>query len=71
MARDLDDDRGGSELLQTAEIVIRLIVSFLLTPKVGIDLDDDVRARAFARRYLRPMLAASDGTLTPKQDQHQ
>lgn len=71
MARDLDDDRGGPELLETAEIVVRLIVSFLLTPKVGIDLNDDACARAFARRYLRPMLAASDGTLTPKQDQRQ
>lgn len=60
MARDLDDDRGGQELLEAAEIVVRLIVSFLLTSKVTIDLDDDARARSFARRYLRPMLMGPD-----------
>lgn len=68
MARDLADDRGGPELLHTAEIVVRLIVSFLLIPNVTIGLDDDAAARAFARRYLRPMLAAPDGTLTIKKE---
>jgi AcrR family transcriptional regulator len=60
MALDADENRSAPELLATAEIVVRLIVSFLLTPRVIIDLDDDEQARAFARRYLVPMLATPD-----------
>lgn len=56
MARVRGERRGRAELLATAEVVVRLIVSFLLTPRVTIDLDDPDQARAFARRYLCPML---------------
>lgn len=68
LARDFDDDRGGPELLHTAEIVVRLLLSFVLTPRVNIDLEDDEAAREFARLYLRPMLAAPDGTLNLEKD---
>lgn len=70
MARDLDDDRGRSELLSTAEVVVRLIVSFLLTPKVTIDLEHTDQVRAFALHFLRPMLATPDGTLTLRKRKH-
>lgn len=49
-------DRGRHELQTTAELVVRLILSFLLTPQFAIDLDDPDKARAFASRYLGPIL---------------
>jgi AcrR family transcriptional regulator len=39
-----------------AELIVRLCHSFLLTPEGAIALDDDRRARAFASRYLVPIL---------------
>jgi AcrR family transcriptional regulator len=51
-----DDDRGEEELLTVAEIVVRLVLSFLLTPQTTVDLDDPEKAREFALRYLRPLL---------------
>ena len=56
IARELDDDRGGEELLTAADIVVRLILSFLLSPPQTVDLDDPVAAREFALRYVAPIL---------------
>src|SRR4029077_6348142 len=39
-----------------AELVVRLTVSFLLTPDSCIALDTDDDARAFVRTYLLPVL---------------
>jgi TetR/AcrR family transcriptional regulator, repressor for uid operon len=39
-----------------AEIFVRLVASFVLTPDGGVRLDDDARARAYARRHLAPLL---------------
>ena len=39
-----------------ADVMVRLILSYLLTPQTLVDLDDPDAARAFALRYLRPVL---------------
>jgi AcrR family transcriptional regulator len=39
-----------------AEIMVRIVMSFLLNPTSCVDLADDEAARSFARRYLAPML---------------
>lgn len=41
-----------------AEIMVRIVMSFLLNPTSCVELTDDEAARAFARRYLAPMLRA-------------
>ncbi len=56
LARELDDDRGADELLTVSEIVVRLILSFLLTPQAPFDLNDPKQTRSFASRYLAPLL---------------
>lgn len=63
LAKDYDDNRGGEELLVAAELVARLVLSFLLTPATLVPLDDPAAARRFAVRYLGPMLggAATSG----------
>jgi len=52
----VDPGRDPEEFRGVAEIVVRLILSFLLTPQSSFDLDEPTEARAFARRYLRPLL---------------
>jgi AcrR family transcriptional regulator len=59
LAPEFDDDRSEEELLTVAEIVVRLILSFLLTPQTTVDLDDPEQAREFAQRYLRPLLTGN------------
>jgi AcrR family transcriptional regulator len=61
LARELDDTRPGEELLLSAELVVRLLISFLLTPQTLVDLDDPTAARRFAEHYLRPLLAGETG----------
>ena len=39
-----------------AELMVRVAVSFLLNPESCIELDDIDQTRAFARRYLAPLL---------------
>jgi AcrR family transcriptional regulator len=51
-----DDSRTQLELLEVAEVTVRIIVSFLLTPSQNVALGDDDAARSFARRYLVPPL---------------
>lgn len=60
LAREFDGDgRGAHELLVVAELVVRLMISFALTPQTAVDLDDPDAARAFAIRYLQPLLSGS------------
>ncbi|MBO2458413.1 TetR/AcrR family transcriptional regulator [Actinomadura violacea] len=54
-AAQLQGDAGAFDPEVVAEILIRLTHSLLLTPEGHIPLDDD-GARAFARRYLTPMI---------------
>ena len=60
LARELDDDYTDAELLTAAEIVVRLILSFLLTPQTHAGLDDREQMRVFALRYLAPILYGAD-----------
>ena len=50
------DRRSGAELALAAELTVRLVISFLLTPDSVANLDDADAARAFAGRYLAPLL---------------
>ncbi len=56
LVRDYDDQRSTEDSRIVADIVVRLLLSFLLTPQTLVDLDDPDQARAFALRYLRPVL---------------
>lgn len=56
---NLDDDRPPQDLSIVADVVVRLMLSYLLTPQTLIDLDDPDAARTFALRYLRPVLVGS------------
>jgi len=57
MAKDNPGDpRSRAELTVATELVVRLVISFLLTPQSVADLDDADAARAFAGRYLAPLL---------------
>jgi AcrR family transcriptional regulator len=56
---DLADDRTPEDLSAVADVVVRLILSYLLTPPTLVDLDDPDQARAFAMRYLRPVLVGA------------
>lgn len=61
-ARLLDipgDDRAPEELAMVADVAVRLLLSYLLTPQTLVDLDDPDEARAFALRYLRPVLVGA------------
>ncbi|MFN3339123.1 MAG: TetR/AcrR family transcriptional regulator, partial [Dietzia sp.] len=61
MSTSLDDSRTHEELLVAAEVAVRLVISFVLTPSTTIDLDDPDVARDFARRHLGPHLRAGRG----------
>ncbi|MEU4658989.1 TetR/AcrR family transcriptional regulator [Streptomyces sp. NPDC023723] len=52
------EGRPDSDPRPVAELMVRVAVSFLLNPAGCIELDDADQARAFARRYLAPLLAA-------------
>lgn len=41
---------------QTAELLVRLTLSFVLTPDSTVALDDDDALRAFARRHVLPLV---------------
>lgn len=62
ISRTAPDSRSHSEHLVVAELTVRLVVSFVLTPSVNIDLDDPEVSRAFARDHLGPLLGAPTGT---------
>ena len=61
ISRTVGDSRSYEELLVVAELTVRLVVSFVLTPSTTIDLDDPEVARAFARNHLGPLLAGQAG----------
>jgi AcrR family transcriptional regulator len=50
------DRRSDAELALAAELTVRLVISFLLTPQTVAELDDADAAREFAGRYLAPLL---------------
>lgn len=56
-----DDTRTQLELLEVAEVTVRVIVSFVLTPSQNVALGDDDALRSFARRYLVPPLLGLAG----------
>jgi AcrR family transcriptional regulator len=48
---------------EVAELLVRLTLSFILTPESCIRLETDAEARAFVRRHLLPALGAAPGSL--------
>lgn len=52
------EGRSDSDPRPVAELMVRVAVSFLLNPAGCIELDDEEQSRAFARRYLAPLLDA-------------
>ncbi|MFF0679287.1 TetR/AcrR family transcriptional regulator [Streptomyces tendae] len=52
------EGRPGDDPRPVAELMVRVAVSFLLNPAGCIEMDDEDQARAFARRYLAPLLNA-------------
>lgn len=60
LLRDSGGTRTAEETEIVADILVRLLLSFILTPQTLVDLDDPDEARAFALRYLRPVLVGSD-----------
>jgi AcrR family transcriptional regulator len=68
-ARQFLADRLGREVAEgrlqpldvevAGELLVRLVLSFLLTPESVVKLDDPQAARDFARRYLAPPLHVS------------
>ena len=56
VARKRAEGRPESDPEPVAELMVRVAVSFLLNPVSCIELDDIDQTRAFARRYLVPLL---------------
>jgi AcrR family transcriptional regulator len=56
VARDFPEGRSGADLSVATELVVRLVISFLLTPQSVAELENFDGARAFAGRYLAPLL---------------
>ncbi|MFF3504663.1 TetR/AcrR family transcriptional regulator [Streptomyces sp. NPDC003247] len=52
------EGRPDSDPRPVAELMVRVAVSFLLNPASCIEMEDEDQARAFARRYLAPLLDA-------------
>ncbi|MGW1064163.1 TetR family transcriptional regulator [Streptomyces aureus] len=52
------EGRPEEDLRPVAELMVRVAVSFLLNPAGCIEMEDEDQARAFARRYLAPLLDA-------------
>ena len=44
------------DLLTVAELMLRVAWTFLLNPRGGLDVTDEDAVRAYARRYLAPMV---------------
>ncbi|RCW38494.1 TetR family transcriptional regulator [Halopolyspora algeriensis] len=49
-------DNGAFDPVQIAEIMARIVVSFVVTEDSSIELDTDEDLRRFARRYLVPLV---------------
>ncbi|MGW5003804.1 TetR/AcrR family transcriptional regulator [Streptomyces hydrogenans] len=52
------EGRADEDPRPLAELMVRVAVSFLLNPASCIEMEDEEQARAFARRYLAPLLDA-------------
>jgi AcrR family transcriptional regulator len=52
------EGRPDDDPRPVAELMVRVAVSFLLNPAGCIEMEDEDQARAFARRYLAPLLNA-------------
>ncbi|WP_320777165.1 TetR/AcrR family transcriptional regulator [Streptomyces sp. CRN 30] len=52
------EGRPDDDPRPVAELMVRVAVSFLLNPASCIEMEDEDQARAFARRYLAPLLDA-------------
>ena len=52
------EGRPDEDPRPVAELMVRVAVSFLLNPASCIEMEDEDQARAFARRYLAPLLDA-------------
>ncbi|MEV7303655.1 TetR/AcrR family transcriptional regulator [Streptomyces clavifer] len=52
------EGRPETDPTPVAELMVRITVSFLLNPVSCFELDDDEQVRAFARRYLVPLISA-------------
>ncbi|MFH9470237.1 TetR/AcrR family transcriptional regulator [Streptomyces clavifer] len=51
------EGRPETDPTPVAELMVRITVSFLLNPVSCFELDDDEQVRAFARRYLVPLIS--------------
>src|SRR3954451_8787581 len=62
LARQMRIARSGVPARETravAELVARLVLSFLLTPESVVALDSPREARRFARRYIAPLMTGA------------
>lgn len=48
--------RAGFDPVGVAEIMVRIVVSFVITSQSAVELDTDEDLRRFARRYLLPLV---------------
>jgi AcrR family transcriptional regulator len=62
VARDFPEGRSGADLSVATELVVRLVISFLLTPQSVAELENSDAAREFAGRYLAPLLRGDGAT---------
>src|SRR3954452_8672716 len=62
LARQMRIARSGvpaHEMRAVAELVARLVLSFLLTPESGLALESPAEVRRFARRYVAPLMTGA------------
>src|SRR5699024_1855447 len=60
VSRSVTDSRSHEEVLVVSEVAVRLVISFILSPSMIIDLDDPAVMREFARKQLGPLLGPSE-----------
>ena len=48
---------AADDFAERAEVIVRLVHSFMMTPHVRLELTTDEQLRAFARRYIVPIAA--------------
>lgn len=64
LARELEGSAvRPADLVVGAELLVRLVLSFLLTPQSAVRLETADEARSFARRYLAPALHSVADTI--------
>ena len=60
VSRSVNDSRSHEEVLVVSEVAVRLVISFILSPSMIINLDDPAVMREFARNQLGPLLGPSE-----------